>query len=210
MGYTSLKSQTKYVIHSDKLVINLSKEIALKQIGEMEIKPNYSPQIMKYLNSVGLNSPNPYCAAGQYYSFKMAIDSLNKIYPNTHYKIPIFKTASTRVMFNKAKENGNHTKYQVSENDLIFWKKGNTYFGHTERVYKVEKVKLGNKIIQTGWVQTIAFNTECNNKKCDNKNGNSNGKIKEGVCLKRRNIYHILGRLSVLGLICFDTNKDKM
>lgn len=166
----------------------------------MEIKPNYSSQIMKYLNSVGLNSPNPYCAAGQFYAFKIAVDSLNKLYPKQHYKIPIYKTASTRLMFNKAKEIGIKTKYLVLENDLIFWKRGNTYFGHTERVYKVEKVKLGDKYIQTGWVQTIAFNTECNSNKF-----NSKGKIKEGVCFKRRNIYHILGRLSVIGLIGFDT-----
>ena len=82
LGYTSLKSQTKYVVKSDKLVIYLSKEIALKQIGEMEIKQNYSPQIMEYLNSIGLNSPNPYCAAGQYYTFKIAADSLNKLHQN--------------------------------------------------------------------------------------------------------------------------------
>lgn len=209
LGYTSLKSQTKYVVSSDKLVINLSKEIALKQIGEMEIKQNYSPQIMEYLNSVGLNSPNPYCAAGQYYSFKIAVESLNKLYPKHHFKIPIYKTASTRLMFNKAKENGKNTKYLAAENDLIFWKRDNSYFGHTERVYKVEKVKLSNKIIQTGWLQTIAFNTECGTKKIDNLNGKTNTKVKEGVCLKRRNIYHILGRLSLLGLIGFDTNNQQ-
>ena len=185
------------------MVINLSNEIALNQIGEVEIKPNYSPKIMKYLNSVGLNSPNPYCAAGQYYSFKIAVDSLNKLYPNKNFKIPIYKTASTRLMFNKAKENGKKSTYKVAENDMIFWRRGNTIFGHTERVYKVEKVKLNdNKLVQTGWVNTIAFNTECGN-----NNGNSNSKFTEGVCCKRRNIYHILGRLSVLGLIGFETQK---
>lgn len=210
MGYISLKSQTKYVVTSDNNVLELSEKIALKQIGEKEIKPNYSPQIMEYLNAVGLNSPNPYCAAGQFYAFSKAVDSLNQRYKYKKYTIPIYKTASTRIMYNKAKNLGQKVSFNAEKHDLIFWKRGNTIYGHVERVYEVEKVKINYinnqnnriKLMQTGWVKTIAFNTDCSYEHYRN-----NSTKQEGVCLKRRNIYHILGRLSVLGIIGFTTKK---
>lgn len=208
LAYISLKSQTKLVVVSDKKVLELSEKLALKQIGEKEIKPNYSPKILEYLNSVGLNSPNPYCAAGQYYAYCKAVDSLNQSYKYKKYTIPIYKTASTRIMYNKAKSLGQKVSFKAEKHDLIFWKRGNTIFGHVERVYEVEKVKINYinnqnnriKLMQTGWVKTIAFNTDCSNEVFRN-----NSTKQEGVCLKRRNIYHILGRLSVLGLIGFKT-----
>lgn len=213
MGYISLKSQTKYIVDSDKNVLELSEKIALQQIGVKELRPNFSPKIMEYLNSVGLNTPNPYCAAGQYYTFKKAVDSLNKLqhkikYKAPIYKMPIYKTASTRIMFNEAKKRGKKVEFKAAKNDLIFWKRGNTFYGHVERVYEVEMIKLTAesnqnnkaKLLHNGWIKTIAFNTECGNELFGNTN-----KKQEGVCIKRRNIYHILGRLSVLGIIGFKT-----
>lgn len=167
------------------------------QIGEMEIKRNYSPKIMKYLNSVNLITPNPYCAAGQYYCFDEAAKSMKK---NT--KIPIYKTGSTRLMFNQAKNIGKKTKFTAEKDDLIVWKKGITQLGHIERIYDIDANSKG-------WVTTIAFNVECGKKTYINsKNTITDNHKKEGVCFKRRNIYHIIGRLSVLGIIGFDLQNN--
>lgn len=213
MAFISLKSQTKYNLPTTKNLIDKSREIALKQIGEMEIKANYSPQIMKYLNSVNLNSPNPYCAAGQYYCFAVANKIINtdtniNINTKSNLNIPIYKTGSTRLMYNKAKINGCKTKYLAAKDDLIVWKKGITQFGHIERIYSIESNNsndkfnnINNNKSPNAWVTTIAFNVECGN------GVNQEKHKKEGVCFKRRNIYHILGRLSILGIIGFETNK---
>lgn len=199
LASTSLKSQTKYKLKTTKQLIEKSRQIALNQIGEMEIKRNYSPQIMKYLNSVNLTAPNPYCAAGQYYCFEQAAKLIKY-----NVKIPIYKTGSTRLMYNQAKNNGNKTKYLAAKDDLIVWKKGITQFGHIERIFNIDSNSKG-------WVTTIAFNVECGKK--FNMKDNHNSTItdnhkKEGVCFKRRNIYHILGRLSILGIIGFDTTQN--
>lgn len=206
LAFISLKSQTKYNLPTTKKLIDISREIALNQIGEMEIKANYSPQIMKYLNSVNLNSPNPYCAAGQYYCFAEANKIINtNTNSNTNTKsnlnIPIYKTGSTRLMYNKAKINGHKTRYLAAKDDLIVWKKGITQFGHLERIYSIESNNNSNNNTPNAWVTTIAFNVECGN------GVNQEKHKKEGVCFKRGNIYHILGRLSILGIIGFDTTK---
>ena len=93
--------------------------------------------------------------------------------------------------FTHGKKNGIRTKYEVRIDDLIIWRKGRTVFGHVERVISV---------LKAGWVKTIAFNV---------KIMDGPGSSAEGVSLKRRNIYHPLGRLQVRGIVGFrKTGKD--
>ncbi len=99
--------------------------------------------------------------------------------------VPIPKTGVATRIFNFAKRNGTLTANIPQKHDLIIWRFANSWRGHIERIYDIEP---------KGWVNTIAFNT---------KKGN-----KEGVFKKRRNLYHILGRLKVLGLVGFSTEVE--
>ncbi len=101
---------------------------------------------------------------------------------NNTNDIPIPRTGVATKLFTYAKRHGKRRKNIPAKHDLIIWCLPGSWRGHVERIYKVEKA---------GWVRSIAFNT---------KKGN-----KEGVFKQRRNLYHILGRLKVLGLVGFST-----
>ncbi len=100
--------------------------------------------------------------------------------------IPIPKTGVATSIFNFAKKYGTYTKAVPEKHDLIVWRLPRSWQGHVERIFDVEKA---------GWVKTIAFNSKKANL--------------EGVFIQRRNLYHILGRLKVLGLVGFSTEVDK-
>ncbi len=99
--------------------------------------------------------------------------------------IPIPKTGVATKLFTYAKKHGKRTRAAPQKHDLIIWRLPGSWRGHVERIYKTER---------SGWVRTIAFNT---------KKGN-----KEGVFRQRRNLYHIFGRLRLLGLVGFSTEVD--
>ena len=99
--------------------------------------------------------------------------------------IPIYRTGSTYLMFNKAKQVGKKVSYKPQKNDLLFWIVTTT--GHVERI---------DSVLKGGWVKTIGFNTS---------SGTGNQRDGEGVYLRKRNIYHILSRMKVRGLIGFKT-----
>lgn len=156
-----------------------SKQILLEQVGEKEAKPNDSPKIRNYLAAVGINYPAPYCAAGQYYCFAESANMLQL----QHTEIPIKRTALANAIFANAKQNGSIANYKAKDNDLIIWRKGNSIFGHIERI-----ITTGS----CGWVQTVGFNT-----------GSGNARDGDGVYIRKRNIYHPLQRMTIRGLIGF-------
>lgn len=98
--------------------------------------------------------------------------------------IPIPKTGVATAIFNYAAKTGQKVEAIPKKHDLIIWRLARTWRGHIERIYKTGK---------SGWVWTVGFNTK------------SNGR--EGVFRKKRNLHHILGRLKVLGLVGFSTEK---
>lgn len=168
----------KYNMECNRALLIKSAEIALKQVGYREITENCSPKIKQYLASVGLNCGFAYCAAGQYYCFSEAAEELNIHKSN----IPISKTAVANRIYNEAKYIGEKVKYEAEKHDLIIWRRANSWSGHLERIIEVG---------QAGWVRTVAFNV---------KEGNT-----EGVFIKKRNIFHPLGRMTIRGLIGFST-----
>jgi hypothetical protein len=87
-------------------------------------------------------------------------------------------------MYNKAVTNGKRSVPEPQKHDLVVWRLPRSWKGHIERVIKTE---------EAGWIQTIGFNVS----------KYLNGRKKEGVFKKRRNIYHPLGRMLVRGLIGF-------
>lgn len=175
-----LFSQVKYELPCNKQLLQKSHCIARSQIGVTEkTGKNDGKQVEMYLASVNLPKGNPYCAAGQYWCFKEAVRLLKL----QEFLIPIYRTGSTYLMFNKAKQIGKKVSYKPQKNDLLFWVVTTT--GHVERI---------DSVLKGGWVKTIAFNTS---------SGTGNQRDGEGVYYKKRNIYSPLNRMRVRGLIGF-------
>lgn len=174
-------SQVKYEIYADAKLLEVSRNVALSQIGVIEkYGRNDHPKIAEYLKSVGLSPGNPYCAASVYYCFFKAAEFLHMSLDS----IPIYRSGSANMIFDKAKIRGIKRAYYASSNDLIIWKSANSYSGHIERVLYAN---------DRGNVVTIAFNSS----------EIINGVKKEGVFIKKRNIYSAIDRLKVRGLIGF-------
>jgi hypothetical protein len=134
---------------------------------------NNDGEVEKYLFSVGLGKGYPYCMAGQYWAFDSASRKLNKINP-------LLKTGSSSAQFNYLKNKGIKNKFNLNKYDLVFWRENNSWKGHVERIIEVGKV---------GYIRTIGFNVKHKNQ--------------EGVFIKTRNIFHIIGRLKFIGAIGF-------
>lgn len=134
---------------------------------------NNSGEVEKYMNSVGLGKGYPYCMAGHYWAFDSASKKLNLLNP-------LLKTAGSSAQFNYLKNKGIKNKFNLKKYDLVFWRENNSWQGHTERIIEVGKA---------GYIRTIGFNVKHKNK--------------EGVFIKTRNIFHLIGRLKFIGAIGF-------
>ena len=178
----SAYSQKAYQIKCRKDLLEMSEEAAISQIGIRERTGRNDGEVEKYLKAVGLGQGNPYCAAGQYWCFWRACQIL-KI--PTKY-IPIPNTALVYNIYKFARKKGSPTAYKAKRHSLIVWQYKNRRRGHIERIIKVEKA---------GWVETVAFNTSAGK--------NKNQRDGEGVYRKKRNIYHLLGRMKIKCLVIF-------
>lgn len=172
-----LISQSKFELTCCNALLFKSMEIGLQQVGTLELTNNNDGDVAKYLNSVGLSEGNPYCAAGQYYCYSEAAVCLQT---NPRF-IPIPKTGLANAIYSYGKKNGNLVRYSASIHDLIIWRRGDTPFGHIERV--IEVMDKGN-------VRTLAFNV-------------TDVYRRQGVFIKKRNIYHPIRRLKIRGIIGF-------
>jgi hypothetical protein len=183
LAYTALNAQVKVVLPCSKQLLEASLDSALAQVGTVEsTNRNDGAKIEEYLSSVGRNRGNAYCAAGQYWCFWVAAKQLNLPFS----VIPIKRTGLANEMFNDASKRGDKVIFEPSRHDLLVWRKANKANGHIERIIRVAKA---------GWVYTIGFNTSPSKSSRE-----SNG---EGVYIRKRNVYHSLGRLAVRGLIGF-------
>ena len=177
IGFSQVFSANKYVLKCRKDVLSKSEKIMFAQVGKTEI-PNNRGIVEVYLASVGLESGNPYCAAGQYYCYLQAVRKLKLSFKN----IPIAKTGLSREIFSDAASRGKLTAFSAQRHDLIIWRKiGSTWQGHIERIISTGKA---------GWVTTVGFNV----KMADGR---------EGVSFKKRNLYHIIGKLRTAGIVGF-------
>lgn len=188
LACSKISATVKYVINCKDDLLKLSHEILLKQVGVREATGNNDGEMVEaYLASVGLKSGNPYCAAGQYWCFSKSAEILRL----NSAEIPLYRTGSTILMFNKAVERGRKVAYKANVDDLIFWRKKEAYRGHVERVIKLK---------EAGWVETVGFNTS-SGLRGSQDDGN-------GVFIRKRNIYHPIGRMVVRGLIGFDVSNN--
>lgn len=169
-----ISSAERFFIKCDSALVYLSLNIAKTQIGVKEkTGKNDGKEVESYLKSVGLTKGNPYCYAGQYWTFYKASYLTNK-------KICIPKSGLANSIFNYAKKNGKKTNYKVRIGDFIVWKYSNSWSGHIERV---------DSVCKAGWVRTVAFNSSGIKRDGD------------GVHSMIRNIAHPLGKMQIRGLV---------
>jgi hypothetical protein len=156
------------------LLWNNSLDLAITQNGVREVGNNNGIEVCKYLRSVNLRAGNPYCLAGQYWSFDSTAKKLNM-------KNPLLKTGSTITFITYYKKHSQKVKENFKRGDWIFWRSGNKWKGHVERI---DTVKKG------GWCRLIGFNT-----------GSGNPREGDGVHLKNRNLSHPLGIMHIEGVL---------
>ena len=177
-------NQTKYSLPCDKLLLQVSMDSAISQVGEMEfIGKRYNPKILLYLSSVGLGTGQPFCTAGVYWCFSSAAAGLGL----SQNFIPIIRSGMANAIFNDARMCGAKSKYSVNVHDLIVWRKNNSFHGHIERVIEV---------FRAGWVKTVGFNTSSEKSQALNS--------EKGVFFRKRNVFHALGRMKIRGLVGFN------
>lgn len=163
-------SQERYELTVDSALVIESLSVAKDCLGVIEKKENRHPAIDQWNLIIGNPLGSPYCQAGQYYTYFKAFQ---KIYGKPYDNHPVPRNGLAISTFNYAKQKGKKSqKYFAGPNDFIVWKQKSTTFGHIERIIKVYK---------KGWVETIGFNVS------------SQGK--EGVFIKKRNIYMPLNRI---------------
>lgn len=173
----------KYSLYCPNALLIESERIMLAEVGTLETGQNRG-EVAKYLKSIGLGAGYSYCAAGQYYSFEQACKNL-KLQLS---KIPIIRTGLARKVFSDAKIRGRKASATPERHNLIVWRRrGSSWQGHIERV--VKKCKAG-------WVETVGFNVSL-----------PNGR--EGVGIKKRNIFHIIGKLQVVGIVGFHSEEEQ-
>jgi hypothetical protein len=178
-----LSASQKYLLFCRRDLLEMSESVAIAQAGVLEESgPNRGSTISLYLASVGLGPGQPYCAAGQYWCFYQSCRALHLPFGT----IPIMRTGSANRMFDHAASFGRLAAFSPQRHDLVVWRKPNSRQGHVERI-----ISVGRK----GWVKTIAFNTS----------SPGSGTKAQGVFIKRRNLYHFLGRMFVRGLIGFQS-----
>ncbi len=174
-------SMSRYEINADSNLVVLAHKIVKNQVGTIEKTNRNDGDVLRYLKPLGLPAGSPYCAAGIYWAYLTAADSLSM----HHSIIPIPKTGLANAIYNYAKQQGRKIDYYASTYDLLVWNKANTPFGHIEVIDSVGKA--GNVI-------TIGFNSS----------KIINGKRLEGVFYQKRNIYHPLSRMKVRGIVSFN------
>lgn len=175
-------SYVKYTIPVDSYhVLRLSETFISGEMGKREITgQNDGVHIVKYMKATGLSGYKgyPYCAAGQAWGIRKAVDSLKA---NRPFKY----SAVANYYFDYAKKHGEKIANPTpARHDYVIWKNPNNYTGHIERVFEV---------VDDYTVYTYAFNTS-NGKTGSQREGNGN-------YIRKRNLKSFLGRLRIRGLV---------
>lgn len=170
-------SLERYDLFCRKDLLERSEYHCIQQTGTVEKSDKNDGEVIKYQRAVGLDQGDAYCAAGVYWCFLMAANDLGL----KRQEIPIKRTAVANEIYSDARKRGDIEKYLPERHCLIVWRKKRSWRGHIERIIGVKKA---------GWVVTVGFNTV-------------NSKGEQGVFIKKRNIFHPLGRLAIRGMVGF-------
>lgn len=157
-----------------------SQAIARTQIGVRErTGRNDGPRIAAYLRTVSLSVGNPYCQAGQYWSFDSAATELGI----SKTLIPLKRTGSTQAAFADVRARGRRTDVMPKPGDLLTWTCArNPAQGHVDRI---EQVLAG------GWLKLLGFNIGVGGTDGERDGG--------GVGVRMRNWMHPNMRMLVRG-----------
>lgn len=170
-------SQVRYTVKFDSELVELSRQIAMSYDGLRETNGNNrSPELDSLLRIFKIKLGSSYCAILQWLAYQFASEELG-------VKNPLPKTAVANQIFTKLREISKKTGYVPEVDDFIFWIYANSWQGHIERIVEVYK---------GGWVLTIAFNVSLGKDVSNDGNG--------GATFKKRNIWHVLGRMRIRGL----------
>jgi len=175
-----IKSQTRHLLPSTKQLLDLSRSILMDQVGIVEKTNNNDGEVEKYWRLMGFKTPQPYCAAGQYWCFYEAC-RVNSI---PFSSISLRKTALAYGQFSHAKTNGVKVPFVPEVDDLLYWRHNTKVTGHVERIIAIRRA---------GWVRTVGMNTASGNGG-DQRDGG-------GVYIRNRNVRSPLGRMAVIGTI---------
>ena len=181
-----LFAMEKYLLVCCDVLLKVSLDSAMHQVGKIEKTNKNDGDVQIYQKAVGLKKGEPYCAAGVYWCFASAANDLGL----SVNEISVVRTGLANKMYNEAKKKGTRVVYKAKKNDLIVWRKRNSYNGHIERIFEVGRA---------GWVKTVGFNVA----------GIVNNKQVEGVFIKKRNIYQRIQNLFIRGLIGFKGQESK-
>ncbi len=182
-GFAETFAFFRYEVDCDPKVLHFSRKILFEQVGVRErTNRNDGVQIEKYLAELNLPKGSPYCVAGQYYCFA---ESVRRLSSRTE-RNPLPKTGLSTKMFKELAKKGKRSGFLPRCDDLIFWQRGTSRFGHCERI-----IRVGAK----GWVTTVGFNTK--------RYDPISKKFVEGVFVQRRNLLAPFGHLNLLGLVGF-------
>ena len=179
-------ANVSYTIKDYDSISPLALKIAHTQLNVRETNgKNRSKQIDLYNKTAGVPLGSPYCAAGVYWCFKTASDSLK-------VKNILKQTGSANGQFDYCRAKGvKDSVYNAGSGSLIVWKYNSSYNGHIEIV---------NRVLNSSNVETIGFNTS---------SGTSGSQRDgEGVYIRQRNIRSKLGSMLVRGIINFDKKNN--
>jgi hypothetical protein len=171
-------AQKRYAIEcKDTMILHNSELRCIAEMGKTEKGGNNTGlHIKEYHKFIGLN-----------YAGRFAYCAMGQCFCYQKDRIFNFSALANNIYAYFVK-NGIQTVYEPKKHDFIVWKNINNSNGHIGRV----KQYLGN-----GWVLTYEFNTS------PDKGNQRDG---DGNYIKKRNIYHILGRMKVRGLAGFYHN----
>ncbi len=168
-----LQSQMRYELECDKELLKKSEEIARNQVGVLE-KSNRNDGKRIAEYLRSVGINSPAPYCAAGVYYCFCM-AKDEVGGN----IPIVRSGVAIRIYFEAKA-GRKSRYSPERHDLIVWKRSKTWQGHIERIVEVGR---------GGWVRTVAFNVRQGGK--------------EGVFYKRRNVFHPLGRLGILGLVGF-------
>lgn len=185
--FTAL-SVKRYELKTDYLLLDVSYEILMNQVGVKEKQSNWGHPIIDYLASVGIYFPAAYCMGGQYY----CVEEASEI---TGIENPLLKTGGVLKQWNHFVSRGVETEYIPEIHDLIFWQNYTRINGklRAKGTGHVERIK---RLLQKGWVETIGFNTSSGLTGSQRDGG--------GVYPRKRHLYNPISLLFVKGLGGFE------
>ena len=180
---TILQASEKWRINGSETIITRGYEIALAFEGVREATgKNDGYWQRRFQKSVGISAGSPYCYAFQYF----CMDSARRELGLEEAQMPLPKTGLANAFLDYASKRGQKVEYRAKRYNFLLWRFEKRYWskGHIAGILEVSN---GGNII------TIEANTRCGSQ--------GNEREGDGICQKKRNYKHPLGRMKYKAII---------